>query len=594
MPPREARLPTPNSVVFPLRNSFSAGTILVSFICLFLVVGGMYWVNSRREAALLIPEMQSVPSEVAAESVDLSQNPAEMWTGWPLLAAVVEQLPPFVEPGVGPEAGLTPGELAASLPPENTACSAFEGQPTLPGAAEPSESANGAVALSGAAPSPSSLSPAPLGDAVAGGVEAGELPPAMAQEAGEMSETASGPPPDVAAALPENAASAAESVVETAWEAASPEGDFPSEPAVVSGVIARGDSASELLSPYLSANSVQQLLNASQKVHPLSKIRIGQPYTLVRSPDGGDMERFEYEINDLKKLIVTRTEEGLVAHVEPIVYDFQLVRVSGTIRSSLFETLASTGESPILAVRIADIFGSEINFIKDLREGDSFSLLIEKRFRDDAFKGYGKVLGATFTNQGKCYEAYLFEAGDSGEAFYNAKGESLKKTLLKAPLAFTRISSGYSMNRKHPIFKTHKPHQGVDYAAPSGTPVKAVGDGVVTRAGWGKGFGNMVVLKHSGGLESMYSHLSGFASGTKQGTRVRQGQVIGYVGATGYATGPHLDFRLRQNGKYINPSKVVAPRGSAVPRSRMAAFSRQKDRVRDYLAGRRSLGDYRR
>lgn len=587
MPPREARLPTPNSVVFPLRNSFSAGTILVSFICLFLVVGGMYWVNSRREAALLIPETQSVPSEVAAESVDLPQKSAEMWTGWPLLAAVAEQLPPFLEPGAGPQASLTPRELAASLPPENTVFSAFEGQPTLPDAAEPSESADGAVA-----PSSSSLSPAPLGNAVAGGEEAGEVPPVTPQEAGETSETASGPSPDVAAASPENAAP--ESVVETAWEAASPEGDSPSEPAVVSGVIARGDSASELLSPYLSANSVQQLLNASQKVHPLSKIRIGQPYTLVRSPDGGDMERFEYEINDLKKLIVTRTEEGLVAHVEPIVYDFQLVRVSGTIRSSLFETLASTGESPILAVRIADIFGAEINFIKDLREGDSFSLLIEKRFRDDAFKGYGKVLGATFTNQGKCYEAYLFEAGDSGEAFYNAKGESLKKTLLKAPLAFTRISSGYSMNRKHPIFKTHKPHQGVDYAAPSGTPVKAVGDGVVSRAGWGKGFGNMVVLKHSGGLESMYSHLSGFASGTKQGTRVRQGQVIGYVGATGYATGPHLDFRLKQNGKYINPSKVVAPRGSAVPRSRMAAFSRQKDRVRDYLAGRRNLGDYRR
>lgn len=587
MPPREARLPTPNSVVFPLRNSFSAGTILVSFICLFLVVGGMYWVNSRREAALLIPETQSVPSEVAAESVVLPQKSAEMWTGWPLLAAVAEQLPPFLEPGAGPQAGLTPRKLAASLPPENTAFSAFEGQPTLPDAAEPSESADGAVA-----PSSPSLSPAPLGNTVAGGEEAGEVPPVTPQEAGETSETASGPSPDVAAASPENAAP--ESVVETAWEAASPQGDSSSEPAVVSGVIARGDSASELLSPYLSANSVQQLLNASQKVHPLSKIRIGQPYTLVRSPDGGDMERFEYEINDLKKLIVTRTEEGLVAHVEPIVYDFQLVRVSGTIRSSLFETLASTGESPILAVRIADIFGSEINFIKDLREGDSFSLLIEKRFRDDAFKGYGKVLGATFTNQGKCYEAYLFEAGDSGEAFYNAKGESLKKTLLKAPLAFTRISSGYSMNRKHPIFKTHKPHQGVDYAAPSGTPVKAVGDGVVTRAGWGKGFGNMVVLKHSGGLESMYSHLSGFASGTKQGTRVRQGQVIGYVGATGYATGPHLDFRLKQNGKYINPSKVVAPRGSAVSRSRMAAFSRQKDRVRDYLAGRRNLGDYRR
>ena len=291
----------------------------------------------------------------------------------------------------------------------------------------------------------------------------------------------------------------------------------PSDPSVINGVIAKGDSASELLSPYMSASSVQQLLNVTRKLHPLNNLRTGQPYTLVCSPDGRDMERFEYEINDRKKLIVTKTDEGLVAHVEPIVYDFSLVRVSGTIRSSLFETLASTGESPILAVRIADIFGSEINFIKDLREGDSFSLLIEKRFRENEFKGYGKVLGATFTNQGKTYEAYNF-ATEDGEAFFNAKGESLKKTLLKAPLAFTRISSGYSMNRKHPIFKTHKPHQGVDYAAPTGTPVKAVGDGTIEKAGWGNGFGNMVILKHSGGLESMYSHLSGFASGAKRGS----------------------------------------------------------------------------
>ncbi len=372
-----------------------------------------------------------------------------------------------------------------------------------------------------------------------------------------------------------------------------PDQESQAEASVISGVIAKGDSASGLLSPYMSPNSVQQLLDVTRKLHPLSNLRTGQPYTLVCSPDGGDVERFEYEINDNKRLIVTKTDDGLVAHVEPIVYDFSLVRVSGTIRSSLFESLASTGESPILAVRIADIFGSEINFIKDLREGDQFSLVIEKRFRENEFKGYGKVLGATFTNQGKTYEAYNF-ATDDGESFFNAKGESLRKTLLKAPLAFTRISSGYSMNRKHPIFKTHKPHQGVDYAAPTGTPVKAVGDGTIEKAGWGNGYGNMVILKHSGGLESMYSHLSGFASGAKRGARVRQGQVIGYVGATGYATGPHLDFRLKQNGKYVNPSKIVAPRGDSIPRSRMDDFKRRKTVIGEYLSGKRSLSGYKR
>ena len=163
------------------------------------------------------------------------------------------------------------------------------------------------------------------------------------------------------------------------------------------------------------------------------------------------MERFEYEIDDQKKLIVTKTGEGFAAHVEPIVYDFNLVRVSGTIRSSLFETLASTGESPILAVRIAEIFGSEINFIKDLREGDGFSLLIEKRFRGEAFKGYGRVLGATFTNQGKTYEAY--RSSRDGEAFSTPRVRA-SKDAAQGALAFTRISPGYSDDRKHLFSRT--------------------------------------------------------------------------------------------------------------------------------------------
>ena len=369
-------------MVLPLRNSFSAGTILVSFVCPFLVVGGMYWVNSRREASLLIPETQSTTS-TGTEAA----SPAEAWSGWPLLVAMAEQLPPLLE-AAGQESGPLSAASSASISPENPDFSTSEEPTALPDASAPSEEAEGTPDLSGTTPSLPDLSD----EVAADGAEAGGVRTAPTPEAQEAAtpETTSAPLPEGAGALPEDAAAAessVESVVETEWQAASPEGDSPSEPAVVSGVIARGDSASELLAPYLSANSVQQLLNASQKVHPLSQIRIGQPYTLVRTPDGGDMERFEYEINDLKKLIVTRTEEGLVAHVEPIVYDFQLVRVGGTIRSSLFETLASTGESPILAVRIADIFGSEINFIKDLREGDSFSLLIEKRYRDDTFKG---------------------------------------------------------------------------------------------------------------------------------------------------------------------------------------------------------------
>ena len=397
-----------------------------------------------------------------------------------------------------------------------------------------------------------------------------------------------------APAAPEAAATAAEAETDQDAQPAVPlpEGaEIINGEAVVHGTVEKGDTVSKIIEGNTSSGS-HPYVSAARQVFSMRAFRTGQPYTIVVDPASGQLKRFEYEIDASRRLVVEGAEEP-VARVEPIEYVTTLAQVEATIDDNLFQAVADIGESPQLALILGGLFGSEINFIKDLREGDSFSLLIEKRFRENEFKGYGKVLGATFTNQGKTYEAYNF-ATEDGEAFFNAKGESLKKTLLKAPLAFTRISSGYSMNRKHPIFKTHKPHQGVDYAAPTGTPVKAVGDGTIEKAGWGNGFGNMVILKHSGGLESMYSHLSGFASGAKRGARVRQGQVIGYVGATGYATGPHLDFRLKQNGKYVNPAKVVAPRGGSIPRNRMHDFKNRKAWIGEYLSGKRSLSDYKR
>ena len=185
---------------------------------------------------------------------------------------------------------------------------------------------------------------------------------------------------------------------------------------------------------------------------------------------------------------------------------------------------------------------------------------MEKRYRDGEYKGYGRVLAAHFTNTGTTYEAYLFRDGKNRPQHYNAKGENLRKTLLQAPLAFTRVTSRFSHNRKHPILGYSRPHLGVDYGAPTGTPVKAVGDGVVTRRSWAGGYGNQVIIKHSAGLESMYSHLSGYAAPAQRSARA-PGQVIGFVGARALSSGPHLDFRLRQNGKFVNPAKAINPRG---------------------------------
>lgn len=259
--------------------------------------------------------------------------------------------------------------------------------------------------------------------------------------------------------------------------------------------------------------------------------------------------------------------EEPVARVEPIEYVTTLAQVEATIDDNLFQAVADIGESPQLALTLGSLFGSEINFIRDLQPGDSFKVLVEKRYRDGEYKGYGRVLAAHFTNTGTTYEAYLFRDGKNRPQHYNAKGENLRKTLLQAPLAFTRVTSRFSHNRKHPILGYSRPHLGVDYGAPTGTPVKAVGDGVVTRRSWAGGYGNQVIIKHSAGLESMYSHLSGYARGLRNGQRVRQGQVIGFVGSTGLSSGaasgfpPAAERQVRQSGQGHQPARRERAQG---------------------------------
>ncbi len=356
---------------------------------------------------------------------------------------------------------------------------------------------------------------------------------------------------------------------------------------VVSGTVEQGDTAAKLL-----GGDVHDILQVSRKHHSLANIRSGQPYTVVRDRETRALQLFEYEIDAQRKLVVENDGEGFVSRVEPIAYDIHLALLQGNVESSLFQSVAALGESPSLAIVVADVFRWDVDFIKDVQDGDSFSILVEKRFRDGQFRNYGRVLGATFTNKGKLFEAFLFRGVSGFESHYNKKGESLKKVLLKAPLAFTRITSGYSKGRRHPIFHDVRPHEGVDYGAPTGTPIKAVGDGVVTQRGWKGGYGNTVTLRHGAGLESQYGHMSGYARGMSVGARVRQGQVIGFVGATGYATGPHLDFRLKQGGRFINPTKAINPREESIAQGRMAAFNERIEQVRDFLSGATPLESY--
>lgn len=349
-------------------------------------------------------------------------------------------------------------------------------------------------------------------------------------------------------------------------------GGIECDDGVFEGKIERGDTFSTILESAANGE-IEHYIRAASKVFSPRAIREGQPYKIVLEPESGRVLRFEYEINAKKRLIV-EGDDNPSARLEDIEYVTLLDRVEGVIDDNLFKAVADIGENPQLALRLVNLFGSEINFLRDINEGDSFTVLLEKRYREGGYKGYGRILAARFINRDKTFEAFLFYDANGGPAYYNGKGENLHKTLLQAPLAFTRLTSRFSHNRKHPILGTTRPHLGVDYGAPTGTPVKAVGDGTVTDRSWRGGYGNQIAIKHGAGLESMYSHLSGFARGIRVGQKVRQGQVIGFVGSTGLSTGPHLDFRLRQNGRFIDPTKAINPRGAPVDGSRQQEFKK--------------------
>ena len=257
---------------------------------------------------------------------------------------------------------------------------------------------------------------------------------------------------------------------------------------------------------------------------------------------------------------------------EPIPYTTETVRVRGKIETSLFEAVTGSGESEVLAMNLTDIFAWDIDFILDIRQGDSFQALVEKRYRDGQPAGYGRILAAEFTNQGETFQAFLYQDGDRRPDYFDAEGQSLRKAFLKAPLSFSRISSGFTMRRFHPITKTWKSHPAIDYAAPPGTPIKSVGDGIIIKKGYTRGNGNYLKIRHNSSYETLYLHMKGFARGIAQGKRVAQGQTIGYVGSTGLATGPHLCFRMYKNGAPVNPHRVKAPSANPVSQGNLADF----------------------
>src|SRR5512145_1050173 len=233
--------------------------------------------------------------------------------------------------------------------------------------------------------------------------------------------------------------------------------------------------------------------------------------------------------------------------------DVRVAAVGGELTRSLFEAVETVGESAQLVLELAEIFSSDFDFTADSRSGDRFRLLVEKRYAGEQFVDYGQVLVAQYLSDGRILTGARFEPAGGRPAYYDLEGRSLKKTFLKSPLEFTRVTSGFTYARPHPILGGVRPHLAVDYGAPVGTPVRAVADGVVILAGWNGGNGIQVHLRHHAGYETMYNHLSRLGPGVRTGRRVHQRDVIGYVGSTGLSTGPHLDYRVKKGGRFVNP-----------------------------------------
>jgi murein DD-endopeptidase MepM/ murein hydrolase activator NlpD len=336
------------------------------------------------------------------------------------------------------------------------------------------------------------------------------------------------------------------------------------------GVIQSGDTLTALLGDYLSPQEIHRLSQKSRSIFPLTGLVAGRPYQLCL--EDGCFESFLYEINRNEQLLIRKIDDQFEISRIPIDYTVEEHTIGGTITSSLFNAVTQIGESPELAINLADIFAWDIDFILDIREGDTFQAVVEKRFREGEPAGYGRILAAEFVNRGTSYRAILFQDGDRRPEYFDAQGKSLRKAFLRAPLEFTRISSGFSMRRFHPVTKTWRAHPAIDYAAPVGTPIMTVGDGTIVNIGYTNANGNYIRIRHSNGYETTYLHMSRFAKGMKQGRRVKQGEVIGYVGATGLATGPHLCFRMTRNGEPVNPQRIRPPAAPSISASNMDAF----------------------
>jgi len=327
---------------------------------------------------------------------------------------------------------------------------------------------------------------------------------------------------------------------------------------VVTGKVKRNQNLALILNETgLDRDIANQATLNSSSVFDIGNIRLGNQYKLYYSKDKDSLLRyFVYQHSPTEYLKIDLNGAPIAIRGEKPIQNV-LRTCSGEVSSSLWNTMVENNIDPVMAIRLSEIYAWTVDFF-GLDRGDRFKVIFEMQYVDSIPVGIGRIYAASFIHKGE--ELMAYEYTQDGEvSYYDQYGKSLRRQLLKAPLRFSRISSGFSKSRMHPILKIVRPHSGVDYVAPTGTPVYTVGDGVVVEKGYSKSAGNYVKVKHNSVYTTGYNHFSKFASGIQVGTKVKQGQVIGYVGKTGYATGPHLDYRVWMNGHLINPLKIKAP-----------------------------------
>ncbi|MEW6514989.1 MAG: peptidoglycan DD-metalloendopeptidase family protein [Pseudomonadota bacterium] len=340
-------------------------------------------------------------------------------------------------------------------------------------------------------------------------------------------------------------------------------------------IIQRGDNLASILDRMgISDAEAFQFLRSDTKAGALARqLAPGKTFSAQVTEDGELLSLvFPFNGERATALFVGRTPDGFTADILTLDVEAKVTLKSAIVQHSLFGAADAAGIPDSIAVQLADIFGGDIDFHRDLRKGDKFSVIYETASHQGKAIGTQRILAAEFINDGKPYRAFWYQPENGNGGFYTEEGRSVRKAFLRSPLEFSRISSGFSNARYHPVLRETRAHRGIDYAAPTGTRVKTTGDGIIDFAGTQGGYGKVVMVRHPGNRITVYGHLSGFAAGMKKGTRVSQGEVIGYVGATGIATGPHLHYEFRVDGIHRNPLTIALPDAAPLDRAQLPAY----------------------